>query len=236
MSDLQAHPYKIVSLLLQYPDEALLQATGEIEHATASLPSSRPRRAIERFLTRLRRRSLVELQEEYVATFDFNKKAGLYLSFYTYGDRRQRGMAMVSLKHRYAAAGLPLAGGELPDYLPAVLEFAALAPGNLGRHVLGEFRPAIELVRRSLKEADSPYAHLLDAVAATLPRISLAEHARVAELAASGPPTEQVGLEPFAPPAGAPAFCAPAAGVGPVSPSACATRRHEPAQVGGGVR
>lgn len=205
-------PYKIVSLLLQYPEVGLHEAAAEIEAATAALPRSRARASIRKFLRHRRKLPLIELQKEYVETFDFGKMSGLYLSFYAYGDRRQRGVAMVELKHRYAAAGLPLLNGELPDYLPAMLEFASLAPAGHGARVLSEFRPALELVRRGVKQSGSPYAHLLDAVVATLPKLSLADRDKFLKLAADGPPAEQVGLEPFAPPATAPAEAAATCG------------------------
>jgi nitrate reductase delta subunit len=41
---------------------------------------------------------------------------------------------------------------------------------------------------------------VLDAVCAGLPRLSALERERVRDLAEDGPPGEQVGLEPFAPP------------------------------------
>ena len=67
-------------------------------------------------------------QELRHVTFDFDRRASLHLTYHTYGDRRQRGLELVRLKRRYAEAGLPLEGGELPDYLPVLLEFAALVP------------------------------------------------------------------------------------------------------------
>ena len=110
-------------------------------------------------------------------------------------------MALLGLKRRYAAAGLELGvGGELPDYLPLMLEFAALAPGDEGERLLRGHRPGIELLRGGLHDDGSPYADPLDALCAGLPRLSVLERDRIRSLAADGPPTEQVGLEPFAPP------------------------------------
>src|SRR5690606_8172277 len=95
----------------------------------------------------------------YVETLDLNKRAGLYLTFYTDGDKRQRGAALLRLKQLYRAAGLPLEGAdELPDYLPVMLEFAAAAPDGRGEIVLREHRAALELVRLSLRDLASPYA------------------------------------------------------------------------------
>src|SRR6516165_2329420 len=109
-------------------------------------------------------------------------------------------MALLRLRKLYRAAGRPQQDGELPDFLPVMLEFAASAPGGRGELVLREHRAALELVRRSLRERESPYAEVLDAVCSTLGEPSAADRARAIKLAASGPPSELVGLEPFAPP------------------------------------
>jgi nitrate reductase delta subunit len=183
---------KLLSLLLQYPTDELLAARGELA-AGADGP-------IRRFAGWWAGEPAADLQRAYVETFDFTRRNSLYLTYHVHGDRRQRGVALLRLKQRYAAAGLDLLDGELPDYLPVMLEFAALAPPDVGLAALAESRDAIELVRASLHEAGSPYAALLDAVAALLPGLTGAQAARVRRLAAEGPPSEQVGLEPFAPP------------------------------------
>jgi nitrate reductase delta subunit len=86
----------------------------------------------------------------------------------------------------------------LPDHLAVVLEFAATVDPVVGRRLLVEYRPVVELLRQSLHENGSPYAAVLDAVCTTLPELNVADRRRVAELAAQGPPEEEVGLEPFA--------------------------------------
>jgi nitrate reductase delta subunit len=192
--------YKLCSLLLQYPDDELLDGRFELTAIVAELPSSPATAAIERFCDWWSGTDPLALQQHYVETFDLNKRSGLYLTFYGEGDKRERGMALLRLKRLYRAAGLPLETGELPDYLPVMLEFAAAAPRGQGNIVLREHRPALELVRASLRERDTPYAHLLDAVCAIVGEPSAADRARAIKLAASGPPQELVGLEPFAPP------------------------------------
>ena len=81
-----------------------------------------------------------------------------------------------------------------------MLAFAALAPAGHGEALLAEHRPAIELLRLSLHDLDSPYAHVLDAIAACLAPLSVTERGEVARLAREGPPEEAVGLEPYGPP------------------------------------
>lgn len=193
--------YRLCSLLLSYPDTRLRAGAGELRAAVAELAPSRAREALERFLGWWAAQPQLELEQHYVETFDLHRRSGLYLSFYGSGDKRERGGALLRLKRLYRAAGLPLeGGGELPDFLPVMLEFAALAPGGRGEIVLREHRPALELLRLSLHELGTPYAALLDAVCETLGDLSARERARVAALAKDGPPQELVGLEPYAPP------------------------------------
>jgi nitrate reductase molybdenum cofactor assembly chaperone NarJ/NarW len=187
-----AERLKLLSLLLQYPTDELLAARAELAAAAGG-----PIRGFAEWWAGERPQ---ELRRAYVETFDFTRRNSLYLTYHVHGDRRQRGVALLRLKQRYAAVGLDLLDGELPDYLPVMLEFAALAPPEVGLAALAESRDAIELIRASLHEAGSPYAQLLDAVAELLPGLTGAQAARVRRLAAEGPPSEQVGLEPFAPP------------------------------------
>jgi nitrate reductase delta subunit len=196
-----ATTYKLCSLLLQYPDEELLAARGELRDAVAGLPRSAAAEALERFLDWLEGTDPIAVAQHYVEAIDLHKRSGLYLTFYSDGDKRERGSALLRLKRLYRAAGLPLEGTtELPDYLPVMLEFAAAAPDGRGEVVLREHRASLELVRLSLRDLASPYADLLDAVCETLGAPSAAERALTLKLAASGPPQELVGLEPFAPP------------------------------------
>jgi len=140
-----------------------------------------------------------ELRRLYVETFDFSRRTSLDLTYYTHGDRRQRGLALLDLRRRYDDAGLQFEGPDLPDHLPVVLEFAALAPEE-GAAILASFRPVIELLRLSLLRASSPYAGLLTALCALLPELTEDDLAELQRLAKEGPPGESVGLEPFGPP------------------------------------
>ena len=195
-----ARVYKLCSLLLLYPDAELTAARSELCAAARDLPRGGAAVALGRFLDWWEETDSTAAAQHYVETIDLNKRSGLYLTFYSDGDKRERGSALVRLKRLYRAAGLPLEGSELPDYLPVMLEFAAAAPDGRGEIVLRENRAALELVRLSLRDLASPYANLLDAVCEALGPASAAERATVGRLAAGGPPQELVGLEPFAPP------------------------------------
>jgi nitrate reductase delta subunit len=192
--------YRLCSLLLCYPDEKLTAARAELARAVKGLPSAPAARALQEFCGWWVAQEPLSLQQHYVEMFDLHKRCGLYVTFYGDGDRRERGVALLRLKRLYRAAGLPLEGPELPDYLPVMLEFAALASDRRGDIVLREHRAALELLRQSLHDRGTPYARVLDAVCEALGEPSVADRARAAKLAGSGPPSELVGLEPFAPP------------------------------------
>jgi nitrate reductase molybdenum cofactor assembly chaperone NarJ/NarW len=179
-------PFRLLSVLLRYPDELLVAGREELLSAA---DDSR----IESFVAALDRFPLGELQGEYVATFDFDRRASLHLTYHTHGDRRQRGLELVRLKRRFAEAGFELADDELPDYLPALLEFASLVPD--GAEPLAELRPSLELVRGRLHQRESRYAPLLDVLVEALPPLTRAQEERARRLAEEGPPGELVGLD-----------------------------------------
>lgn len=192
---------RLISLLLQYPDAELLAARGQLAAAARALPRSRGSDSLVAFTTWYAQADPLELARRYVETFDLHRSSSLYLTYYLHGDTRRRGMAMLTLKHRYRAAGLTPPSGELPDFLPVVCEFAALAGPAAGEAPLRQHRQGLALIRAALHERGSPYAQVLDALCAQLPGLSTAESAGAAGLALAGPPTEGAGLAPFAPPA-----------------------------------
>lgn len=192
------HPYKLASLLLQYPTEALFAGIGHLEAAAAAVSPRSSARSFGRFVGWLAATAPGEVAQHYVATFDLRRRCSLYLTYHRYGDTRKRGMSLLTFKAAYRAAGFGPPEDELPDYLPVVLEFAALSPR--GGTLLRGHRADLEMLRRSLHDAGTPYAELVDAVAATLPRLGRKDLALVRQAFESGPPAEEVGLEPFAPP------------------------------------
>ncbi len=188
-------PWALFSFLARYPDERVIAARAGLDAEVAALEPGDARTALERFAA-----GWTADPAHYVETFDLRRRASLHLTYYAHGDTRERGMALLRLKKLYRAAGLPMSSSELPDHLTVMLAFAALAPEGHGEALLGEHRPAIELLRLSLHDLGSPYAHLLDAIAACLPALSVRDRAEVARLAREGPPDEAVGLEPYGPP------------------------------------
>jgi nitrate reductase molybdenum cofactor assembly chaperone NarJ/NarW len=187
---------QVASLLLGYPDELLLDRLPMLRAATAPLPAHLAR-PLGRFLDHFETTPLTELQTEYVETFDLRRRCSLYLTYYAFGDTRKRGMALLQFKHLYGRAGMHLADGELPDHLAVVLEFAATGDAARGERLLTEHRAGLELIRLALEERHSPWAPVLQAVSTTLPPVDAESRAAVLRLAQQGPPTEEVGLDPY---------------------------------------
>ncbi len=194
--------HRIVALLIEYPSEDLLKLLPTIRSAAAELDRRFAGPLLE-VVEHLESSPLTDLEAEYVTTFDLKRQRALYLSYYAYGDTRKRGVALVTFKQAYRAGGFEIAQDELPDHLAVVLEFAASGGAEnwqAGIALLLEHRAGLELLRLALQDMGSTYAGALAAVSATLPALRGEDREAVALLAAQGPPGEDVGLEPFAPP------------------------------------
>lgn len=198
-SDDAALVHRLAALLLDYPDDELLCQLATLRSAAATLPRKLAEPLV-RLLDHLRAGAPAELRADYVATFDHRRRCCLYLTYYSYGDTRKRGVALVEFKQAYRQAGLELGVEELPDHLCVVLEYAATADRVGGLRLLLDHRAGLELLRLALTDAGSPYVDALTAVSTTLPPLAGDERTAVARLAAEGPPGEDVGLEPYGPP------------------------------------
>ena len=195
-------PFKLASVLLQYPTAAVLDGLDALEAVIAQVRRREAREQLQRFLAWLRETPPTDVAQHYVDTFDLRRRCALYLTYYRCGDTRKRGMAMLSFKTAYRVAQFDPTDDELPDYLPLVLEFASLSPH--GVDLLRSRRADLELLRKALEEAGSPYLLVVEAVCSLLPRLRRRDLGVVHAHWEKGPPHEDVGLErgtePFAPP------------------------------------
>lgn len=191
--------HRIASILLRYPEETVLARLDEVAAAVPALADTADRDRLATVTGRLRALDTTEAAQAYVETFDHTRRRSLHLTYYRHGDTRARGIALLALKHVYRRADHEPPDTELPDFLPLILEFASLAP-EPGRRVLLQCQSGLELLRQALRDRDDLYAPVLDAVCGRLPRPRGRDRDTLRRLAAEGPPGEQVGLEPFAPP------------------------------------
>ena len=167
--------FRALGALLNYPGRELIEAVPEIAGvvgASALLGRSEKRRLAE-LATELRRTDPYELEERYVALFDRGRATSLHLFEHVHGDSRERGQAMVDLGRVYEQAGFQLAENELPDYLPAVLEYLSCRPLGEAREMLGDCAHILRAVGERLAGRGSRYAAVFDAILAAVDEAGL---------------------------------------------------------------
>jgi len=185
--------FAVASLALRYPERDWMRSFEEIEHDLDQFGDEN-KEILWALLTYFSSKSLLELQEDYVSTFDRRRKACLYLSYYLNGDTRRRGIALLDFKQLFASEGWSASGEELDDFLPILLEFIAVTASPAGLALLQDHKAGVALLKLALKGLNSPYTDIVDAV---LQQIPGEESPLTLKLIHEGPPKEKVGLTPY---------------------------------------
>ena len=157
---------RVLAALLSYPDAAMrrhLAEMGAILRREQALPPDRLDE-LDMLLVKLLRADPLDAEAEYVQLFDRGRGTSLHLFEHVHGDSRDRGPAMIDLGKTYEAAGLLLAPGELPDYLPAVLEFVSTQPPREAKAFLSEMAHILSAIFGALQKRESAYASVLGAL------------------------------------------------------------------------
>ena len=120
-----------------------------------------------------------ELEQHYVNTFDFQEKTSLYLTAHEWGDGRERGQALLELQQSLMKHGFEIASGELPDYIPLLLEFLAAEPSfeqaDSLRHRLANVCQHIH----DTLDRSHPYRAVFSVLLAQLPKLSTYEQSKM---------------------------------------------------------
>ena len=189
-----AFSLRVLARLLSYPDSGLhghLSAMRDALHAERAITAGRLAE-LEILMNTLAGGDALDAEAAYVELFDRGRATSLYLFEHVHGDSRDRGPAMIDLAQTYDKAGLYLAPGELPDYLPVVLEFASTQPSPEARALLGEIAHILNVIFTALAQRQSPYASAIGAL------LELAgEQARAVKLAPEEP-LDESWVEPAA--------------------------------------
>lgn len=166
--------FRLVSHLLQYPDQAWRESLARVRQVVDTLHHTELKAFLERFLQSATQTvSDAALHEVYVQTFDFGKMTNLYVTYARHGEQRERGPALLALKQFYAKNGWQVTEDELPDYLPLMLEFASVAPLDAVRELFSEHRLAIRDIGEQLRERDSLYTDLFDAISLAMDEMNI---------------------------------------------------------------
>ncbi|MBU3029171.1 nitrate reductase molybdenum cofactor assembly chaperone [Paracoccus marinaquae] len=174
--------FKALSALLSYPGPDLAEAIPAIDavlHDEGLLGPTR-QKELAPLLQSLAHDDLYDLQERYVLLFDRSRTLSLNLFEHVHGESRDRGGAMVDLLETYRAGGFDLAGTELPDHLPVLLEYLSTRPLAEARSMLADAGHILTALAERLIRRGSPYA----AVFSALVTLAQTEIAPSAELAA----------------------------------------------------
>jgi nitrate reductase delta subunit len=171
--------YKLLSVLLEYPTAELIEHLREIEGTIPALEQAtgEDREALRNLLAWARGLPPTELQAHYVKTFDLTPDNALYLTHHLFEEQdRARGPALVRLSEYFTQHGFEIDRGELPDYLPLILEYVSTLPDmTSARGFLEQTAEVANVLAKNLAVMESPYAALLRIVA---------RHGKVSELAA----------------------------------------------------
>ena len=155
--------YNVLARLLDYPEAGLKTHEVEIREALADEPevSAEERQVIYDFVEHVAQTPLLELEKEYVQTFDMVPEHSLHLTHHLFGDDRGRGPALVDLGEHYKGMGLEAKEGELPDYLPLILEYVSTLDEIEARVFLADAAKVLTVIAANLEKAQSRYAPLL---------------------------------------------------------------------------
>ena len=157
---------RVLARLLSYPDATQRKHLPDMRAALHADKAIAPARQAEldMLMAVLERGDALENEAEYVQIFDRGRATSLHLFEHVHGDSRDRGPAMIDLAQTYEKAGLFLAPGEMPDYLPAVLEFVSTQPPKEARSFLSEMAHIFNAIFSALQQRESAYASVLGAL------------------------------------------------------------------------
>ena len=161
-----ANTLRVLAHLLGYPGASLRADLPAMRAVLAVESALSPARSAEldAMMGALGRRPALDAEAEYVEVFDRGRATSLHLFEHVHGDSRERGPAMIDLAQTYEKAGLYLAPGEMPDYLPVVLEFTSTQPPREARAFLAEIAHILNAMFAALQQRGSAYASVIGAL------------------------------------------------------------------------
>ena len=183
---------RVLARLLGYPDAELRDHLSELQQALHEERALTPMRIneLDALIAQLSGPASLDTEAAYVELFDRGRATSLHLFEHVHGDSRERGPAMIDLAQTYEKAGLFLAEGEMPDFLPVVLEFTSTQPPREAREFLAEMAHIFNAIFAALQQRNSAYAAVLGAL------LELAGEKPQPVLIAAEEPLDTVWAEP----------------------------------------
>ncbi|MDK1020013.1 MAG: hypothetical protein QGD90_00050 [Candidatus Hydrogenedentes bacterium] len=162
--------------VLRYRDMAAVEAPAVVEQAEA-------------FMASIEGKSLSELEERYIQTFDLNPLCSLDTGWQLFGEEYNRGLYMVKIRNEMRRLKIPETT-ELPDHLTNVLRVL----GRMSEEDAISFAvcclvPAVDKILGAVKKGN-PYRPLIQGIANLLE----ARYGRYIEEAAEEDPPDYSGV------------------------------------------
>lgn len=155
--------YKVMARLLDYPTAELMENLDAVMQLVESDPqvSAEERKVVMDLVSWMQSLDLTRVQQTYVDTFDMTPEHDLHLTHHLFGESRERGPAMVEISEHYKAAGLEVSNGELPDFLPLILEYVSTLDEMQARFFLNDAAKVLTVLADNLDKVDSLYGRLI---------------------------------------------------------------------------
>lgn len=167
--------YRLVGELLLHPRDRDEGRVERLVESSAGAPGP-VRELLCDFLSREEAWS----EDEYVQTLELSPPCPLYLGAYLFDEPTScrgagtsgRNGYMIDLVNLYRHFGFDPAGGELPDYLPLMVDFLWISLSHADRDRIGLRRhyveryllPGLEPLKKALEKYESPYARVVAAL------------------------------------------------------------------------
>ncbi len=165
--------FKLLSALLDYPDDALLtELRREVAQAGSTMRLVENLDDQELFSTEnhldvayvidyLLDNEATVVKANYVQTFDLTPEHSLHLTHHIFGEEKTRGPALIDLTEYLKSYGYQHDEKELPDFLPLMLEFVSELSVDEARVFLSDAGKVLGVIADNLEKASSPYVRLV---------------------------------------------------------------------------
>jgi len=155
--------FNVLSKLIDYPSDELMENLDSVIEfvSESSEIDDSEKKIIMEFISWMRIHTTTGIQQSYVETFDMVPEHDLHLTHHIFGDDNGRGPALIDLSEHFKNEGLEVKDGEIPDFLPLILEYVATLDDMESRVFLGDAKKIIKVIADNLDEAKSPYAKLI---------------------------------------------------------------------------
>ncbi len=157
--------YKVLAVLLEYPRKELVDNWDEMQQLVSELTDLQveDKSRLTDFISWASDLSLTKFQAKYVDNFDMTAANSLYLTYHLFDEQdRERGPALIQLSELYKSTGFEISDGELPDYLPLILEYVStMDDAASAQAFLKQTSQAADIIASNLEKNASPYAPLI---------------------------------------------------------------------------